>query len=207
MSDTIKKEIKTNIYDFEIKNLSLNILADKPTNVVSFDETILGYLKNLWYNALKKFRMLKPKQYIVNLQLASASVEKVLRLLTESLASGLNSDIASDFIEKYFSDETLSHKAILNDYSLLAGWVIKNLIGTEKSIRIILDDIRLENGYDFIPKLTMTQRIEIINAFNEINPIFIETKKKMELMNQEAQDLEKIEKQRTQKEIQEVLKK
>lgn len=158
-------ELKENIYEPKILSLKLRVFLNESD--VFFDD--------------------EKEEYIdINLRIKSSSPKKIFKYMNTLLDESVGFAEKSGFT---MSEDSVNTKTM---YITAISDKLEASVHSDDLMRIILNDAKYK-GIDFIPFLTIEQRLMISRAFWEVNPILEESKKKfMELMENWRIEMEKI---------------
>jgi len=176
-----KRDGLMDIYEPESEILELKILVEEPKTYIGEPYSAPTLLQSL----LSKVGLSKNKgngkdegrKYRnIRLHLISAAPKKIFEYLKLTLSAG-------DNLKKILGaeeGETTQETIIEDVYIEAINESLKFIAHSDDVIRLIVDDMKPSDGLDFIPYLSSTQRIAIVESFWRVNPILGEAQKKVQ---------------------------
>lgn len=172
------------IYKPEEVELYLDIYEEKndDSKIMEVQRGFWGWLDR-FLNGDKTYR----KKRTVKINISTASPEKIvgfISLMIDDMVkseSGIKEVIGSVGVGTDMDDiykNSIKKAVQFNNFS-------------DEVIRFILGDVKFDDGTDFIPMLTISQRGLIIEAFWSVNPILNETQKKILKVGETLQEIQK----------------
>ncbi len=165
-------------------------------------ETTINKGGGLFKNILSHFKRMIGKQETVDkvfdreyrtvtLNIVTSPAEKVFEFFKILMEENI------DFWETakktgLLSEETDARTALSKLYTSALEESVKKAAHSDRMIRHILDDIRLPDGTDFIPHLSIDQRIKIMEANEYVNDMISNAQKKTDKKVEEMEEMVQI---------------